>query len=200
MKKSTSLCFTLFLICSVFFASVSPASEEDNSMYQDWSQFKPGSFVVYKASTETMGMTNETEMTYTLKEVTSEKVVLELETVTVSAGVKVESPAETVEIPAKGEWDEMPGDVIGDMGVDVYDVVANGTRVSESTEKITIKETEIEVQQIKVETDEAGNKVTATVWYSDEVPGKMVKSLTEVEGAVPVKSEMVVIDYKAIKE
>jgi hypothetical protein len=199
MKKSANLCFTLFLICGVFFASVSTASEEDNPVYQDWSQFKPGSSVVYKASTETMGMTTEVEMTYTLQEVTSEKVILELKTVTDAAGVKVESPAETMEIPAKGEGDEMFGDV-GDMDVDVYDVVANGTRVSESTEKIEIKGTELEVQQIKVETDEAGSKVTATVWYSDEVPGRMVKSLTEVEGVVPVKSEMVVIDYKTIKE
>ena len=92
------------------------------------------------------------------------------------------------------------GDITGNMGVDVYDVVTNGTRVSESTEKIEIKGIELEVQQIKVETDEAGNKVTATAWYSDEVPGRMVKSLTEVKDVVPVKTEMVVIDYKTIKE
>ena len=199
MKKYLCL-YSVILICSIFLTTVSTASEEDNPMYQDWSQFKPGSFVVYKTSTETAGVTTEVEMTYTLKEITSEKAVFELKTVTIAAGVKVESPAETVEIPAKGEGDEMLGDITGNMGVDVYDVVTNGTRASESTEKIEIKGIELEVQQIKVETDEAGNKVTATAWYSDEVPGRMVKSLTEVKGVVPVKTEMVVIDYKTIKE
>jgi hypothetical protein len=77
----------------------------------------------------------------------------------------------------------------------------DSTQVDEGTETITIKDTEIEAQRVKVQTeDDTGTEITTTVWYSDEIPGGMVKSLTEIENIVPIKAEMVVIDYKAIKE
>lgn len=200
MKRYFKLCFAGILIWSLFFATACLAGEDNNPMYKDWSQYKPGSFVVYKTNTETTGVTSEVEMTYTLKEVTPEKVVLEVKTVTVAAGMKVETPGELIEFPAKGEGDEKGFAMAEGMSIGVSDAIANGTRVDERMEKVKIKDKEIEVQRITVNTeDDAGSEVVVTAWCTEEIPGGMAKSITEVKGFVPVKVEQVVTDFKTIK-
>lgn len=199
MKKYAAVCVVVMLLYGMCAAFVF-AEEADNPVYKDWSAFKPGSFVTYQAKTDTAGVTTEAEMTYTLKEVTPEKIVLEIKTVTIAAGMKVESPGELIEFPAKGESDDaMVGGVDMTGMINVTEMKTDAQTVEESEEELDINGQKITTQRLKVVTEEAGSKVTATLWYSDEIPGRMVKSLTEVAGPVKTTSEMAVIDYKTIK-
>jgi hypothetical protein len=198
MKKYAAICVIvlLYAMCAAF----AVAEEADNPVYKDWSPFKPGSFVTYKAATDAAGVTTEAEMTYTLKEVTPEKVVLEIKMVTIAAGMKVETPGELMEFPAKGEGDDvMVGDIDMTGMVDVTEVKTDAQTVEEGEEELEINGQKITTQRLKVITEDAGSKVTATLWYSDDIPGRMVKSLTEVAGPVKTTSEMTLIDYKTIK-
>jgi hypothetical protein len=186
------------IILSVSVGFTSLADDDVNPVYQDWSAFKAGSFVTYTVKVDTAGMKTETEMSYTLKEVTADKVVLEIKTITEALGMKIEMPGELVEFPARGEGDDMME--TEEMGPNVSEVVANGTVVEEGVEEeLEINGQKIMTVRSKVETEDAGSKVVVTAWLNDEIPGKVVRSITEVKGMMPVVSEMVVIDFHTIK-
>lgn len=195
MKKAFKLCVALVLLYSLF-ASVVCFAEDFGTPYENWSQFKPGSFVTYKVKTETAGVSTETEMTHTLKEVTPQKIVLDTKTVTVVMGNKIESPPVTIELPKDGA---MPADVSGGVEINITDAIGSGTKVEEKKDKIKLKGKEIEATLVKVEVEDVTGKTTVTLWYSDEIPGGTIKSITEVGGVVATKVEMVATDYKAVK-
>lgn len=197
MKSMLRHILLVLVVMSFAFALPTLAAEEPNPVYQEWSSFKPGSFVTYMMTTETAGVKTETELTYTLKEVTAEKIVLEVKTITNTMGMKIETPAEDVEFPATGE----SGGVMGeDMGPHVSEVVAEGTVIEEGVEEeVEINGKKIMAMRTKVETESAGSKAIVTAWHSDEIPGQIVRSLTEVQEMVAVTTEMVVIDYNIVK-
>ncbi len=190
------VCLVLLSLCVAFTAW---AADDVNPAYREWAAFKPGSFVTYMVKADTAGVKTETEMTYTLNEVTADNVVLEVKTVTETMGMKIEGPGESVVFPATGESDDMMG-MDMDMGPNVSQVMANGTVVEEGVEEeLEINGQKIMTVRSKVETEDAGSQVIVTAWYSDEIPGKMVRSLTEVKGMMPVITEMVVTDFNTIK-
>ena len=180
-------CVVLFLAVVVF-TSVSFAGE--NPMYQNWNQFKPGSFVTFKTTVKTAGVTTEMEITYSLKQVTPEKLTMELKTSTTTMGYTVNAPAQTIEIPAEGG---PAGMSIPGVPMNIPQVNVTGTTVSEgSSEKIVIKGKSIDAQKTTVKTAQAN----VSIWISSEIPGGMVKALTETAAATV---KMVASDYKAIK-
>ncbi len=184
----------VFISCLVSTAAFS----QEQTAYENWAQFQPESFVTYKLSTETVGVQTETQMTYTLTEVTPDKVVLQLKTVTETMGMKVEKPDETIEIEKEGGT--MPTAVVTEgVEVNISDAVESGTKIDEKKETVEVNGQEIEALVITVETESAGQKTTVTLWSSDEFPGQTIKSLTQVGGLIAVKAEMAAIDFNAIQ-
>jgi uncharacterized Zn-binding protein involved in type VI secretion len=176
------------LVCGAASAGGPPLVEKpqmvDNPAYQSWAKFKAGSFATLTSTTtqDELVSTN-TKITYTLKEVTAEKVVVEVKTVTVTDEEETELPAETVEYPAKiAKPQEVPGT----------------KTVAEGTKAITVNGKEIATKCVKTETTQDGVTVTTTVWTSESVPGGMVKSVTETGGDMPTTTELVLTDYKAV--
>ena len=175
----------------------SSAMAQEQTAYENWAQFKPESFVTYLISTETAGVQTETQMTYKLVDVTPEHVMLEMTTVTETMGVTVETPGESFEIPKDGGT--MPTPMSEDVvDIDVSDAMENSSRVEEKQETVEVNGQKVEALIIRVETESAGEATTVTFWSSEKFPGQIIKSVTEVGGYVPVKVEMVAIDFQAI--
>lgn len=193
MKKLWSLCGILSLVCCVV-TSVGFAQDEILTPYENWSQFKPGSFVTYKMSTETAGITTKTEITHTLKEVAADKIVLETKSVTETMGMKVDGPVVVLEIPKDGA---MPADMTG--GVDTYTIVSEGSTVEKKEGTIKVKDTEIDAMMIQVEAQDITGNTVVTLWYSPEFPGNTIQSKTEVKGPAAMTTEMMAIDFKVVK-
>jgi hypothetical protein len=182
MKKFTIIMVSLALLAmSSLYAS--------NTMFGSWKQFKPGSFVTYKCTTDAAGVKTEAWLTYTLKNVGANKVTLELKTKTVTMGMTVDGPTQTVEFDASDNSTEMniPG-----LPTAVPTINAAGAQIGGRSEKMTIKGQTIEVQTTTVKTAAA----ESALWYSDSVPGGMVKAQTKTIAADVL---MEVMDFKVIK-
>ena len=163
----------------------------DNPLYKHWAQFKPGSYATLKMTTESMGTTSETLLTQTLKEVTAEKVVVEIKTAVTGGGQKIEQPPTLQDIPAK----------------------ITKIDVAEQEAKDKIEERKQELKEGEEEVDAGGKKLKAKwtqteakygeiviktkVWTSEEVPGQTVKAITSTEGEFASKSTTELVDFKA---
>jgi hypothetical protein len=160
----------------------------DSAYYQQWAKFKPGSFAVVKIVSKAESMNSESTMTYTLKEVTPEKIVVEMKSVTDVNGSKMESPPQTMEYLAKVSEEqkkvEEPGEKIKEGKEDVK--VAAG---SFSTEWVEYKKEYGEGMDMAVK---------SKVWNSEKVPGWTVKMTSEVTGAATSATELELIEYKAM--
>ena len=191
MGKRMVLWLVVLTTCGSFCAAAARAEKIDNPAYQDWARFKPGSFVTYKTVTKMEAMTSETEMTQTLKEVTPEKVLIELVTVMTVAGNEMKMPAMMMEHAAKIEKPEPEGEAAE---------VPKPEEIDKGAEKITVKDKKIETTWVKTKFEYGGTTTTLTVWSSEDIPSGMVKMVADVTGAAASTSEMTLVDFKADKQ
>jgi hypothetical protein len=176
------------LACGAASAGGPPPVEKpqtvDNPAYQSWAQFEAGSYATFTSTTtEDDLVSTSTKITYTLKKVTPDKVVVEIKTVTVSDEGETELPAETLEYPAQ---------------IAKPQEAAGTATVTEGTEAITVNGEKIATKWVRTEATQDEITVTTTVWTSGSVPGGTVKSVTETGGDMPTTTELVLTDYKAV--
>jgi hypothetical protein len=103
------IALSAFALC---FTNAALADEMvDNPNYKHWAQFKPGTFVTMKMTSEidTGAGKQKTESTVTtkLKEVTSEKVVVTMDVVTKMGDQEFKSPPQEMVFPAKIKKEEL---------------------------------------------------------------------------------------------
>ncbi|RCK79537.1 MAG: hypothetical protein OZSIB_4291 [Candidatus Ozemobacter sibiricus] len=158
----------------------------DNPVYQNWARFKPGTRVAYSQTSEVMGNTTESQIVYELVEVTPDKVVVELTGSTTLLGKRTDMPKARLEYPARTD----PADPT------VKNALNARTASTEETldllgGKLTCKVFEATVEQ-------QGSTIKSRFWYSDEIPGSLVKSETIMEKPVQTKTLMV-LSEKVIK-
>lgn len=186
LRKISSVIALVMLVGIRSVVASGPA--EAMSLYANWAQFKPGTFVTYKTNSEMSGMKTQSDLTYKLKDVTQEKVVLEVKTVTEVMGNKIESPASTMEIPKAGQ-----------ASVAIPGVPAGNAQAETKKETLKVKDTDIEANVVTSEVENGGNKTKATVWVSNTFPGLTLKSVVKIAGAASTTTEMTVVDFKLIK-
>ena len=175
-----------FVASCALLLSAGVARADMTSPYESWAKVKPGSSVTIKSLTEAAGQKSESHLTYTLKEVTPDKAVIELKTSMVIQGNKMDLPATTMNIP-KGS-----GGSVGQ----TKPIDTPNAKTSEETVKIGGKEYKCMVTEVN--TDANGMKVKSKSWLSSDVPNLLVKTDTSTEGTVASKTSMEVesVDLK----
>jgi hypothetical protein len=159
---------TLILLAGVAMLVVpAMAGQEmiDNPAYQNWSAFKVGAMSKVEGETKMGPNTTKMEMTYTLKELTDEKAVIEVATVMHVAGQKIEQK-QTQNIPAKIAKPEEPKDA----------------EKTEGTETLTIDGKEVKCKWIETTKKQGAMTIKAKVWSSEKIPGGMAKMESKMEG------------------
>lgn len=186
------------LVIGACLASVAWGDEKvDNPMYKHWAQFKPGSFATLKAQTTTMGVKSETTATTTLKELTADKAVIETKAVSEAAGQKVELPVIKNEIPAKISAEEAKMQIEPPKGKqkDGSEVVD----VQKGKEEIEVMGKKVKTEWTEVKSKVEGQLITAKTWTCEDVPSKVVKVVTKLEGPMASITEVALADFKASK-
>jgi len=164
----------------------------DNPQYEHWSQFKPGTYVVTRSKQVAAGQTTETEVKTELKSVSKEKVVLEMTSVTKMQGQEIAMPPQTFEHPAKYEKPELPEG-------EAEDAETEKPKTKEGEEKIEVAGKKMDTKWYEVVSDNEGFKTHSKSWMSEDMPGQVVKSVTEMVGEMPMNVETRVIEFKVIK-
>jgi len=114
--------------------------------------------------------------------------VIEMEMATLAAGQEMQMPARTIEHPAKIEKAE------GETAE-----AAEPVKVDEGTEELTVNDKKIKSTWVKTEFTREGTTTVSTVWTSDDIPGNVVKMVSEMKGPMASTSETTLIDFKAEK-
>ncbi|MBF0407176.1 MAG: hypothetical protein HQM10_07475 [Candidatus Riflebacteria bacterium] len=182
---------SLMVVLMVFaFACTAFAQDEiDNPMYQKWATFKVGTAAKYKQVTEAAGNKTESEIVYTLVELTPEKAVVEMSGSMVIMGNKTEMPKTKMEHMAKVKKIEMPAQVATET------VEAAKPKVSE--EEVEVPAGKIKCSLTETEAKVGEGAVYSKIWSSDEVPGTMVKMTSTMEK--PIKSDTSITLIEVIK-
>ena len=145
-----------------------------------WNNFKPGSWVKLKSTSEmTMAgrKTNmSTEMKMTLVAKTADKATVETETT--AMGTTTKSKAD---IPLNSTAKGAPAQNPAKMG----------------SETITVAGKSFKCKTAEVQSEANGMKTTTKTWLADEVPGGLVKSESTSTGAMTSKTTMELVDFKA---
>lgn len=154
----------------------------DNAAYKMWTTFKPGAMVKTEMSTVAGDMKSQVETTTTLKEITAEKVVLEMKTAMVMGGTKTEMPAQTMEIPAKVEKSKA--------------APKSDAEVKEGEEEIEVVGKKMKCKWMETKMKQGEMIVTSKVWTTPAIPGSMAKMQSKTEGQVKSESTMKVVEFK----
>jgi len=184
-KSSTVSFVAPLVVClSVLFANA--AVHAGNPMYDSWSKHKAGTNVVLKNVSDMGGNKTETEITYTLIEVTPEKVVVEMKSSMVVMGNKMDVPGMKMDIPAAAP--AAPATPADAPKVD--------SKTSEETVTVDGKDYKTTVSEVKM--DQANSVSTSKSWMCNDVPNLLVKSVTTMEKpmAGTMTTELVKVELK----
>lgn len=154
-------------------------SLQDRETYARWSEFKAGSTVSFKTESLT-GNKAVLEITYTLKDVSKEKVVLEGRGKKTVGGKESEIAAYTLNLFKHEASPQGPRPQKLKEGEEELDV---------AKKKLKCAWTEYSVPDITGPT-----KRTLKVWTSKDVPGWVVRQETRLDGELQSKST--VVDWK----
>ncbi len=169
-------------------ASVGHAEDKvENPLYKNWAQFKPGSYAKLKQITEAVGTTAETVFTYTLKEVTAEKIVVEKKTVAILDGKEKERPPTLLTYPAKITKEE--AEKQKPRGI-----------FAEGQEEIEIAGQKIKTTWVEAEVKKDDRVSRGKLWTSENVPGRTVKMTSSRTHPLKMSSTRELVAFKADRE
>ena len=164
----------------------------DNPQYKQWSAFKPGAMTKLQMTSTSTVDDNETTakmtITMTLKELTAEKAVIEVVTEMVIGGQNITMPAQNQEIPAKVA-ESAAGQPAAPPGVKV-------TKKGEGDEEIAVGDKKYNAHWIEYQMSSDQFEATSKVWTTAEVPGGLLKSVTESTKPIKSKSTMELVEFK----
>jgi len=166
------------------FSLVARAEMIDNPTYKAWAAQKVGTSVKMRMLSEAAGNKTKMETTTTLTELTPDKAVVEAKTTMEVSGQKMDLPAQKQEIPAK------------------IDNAGKGTTgpkpdVKESEETVDVGGKSYKCKVTESTSEAGGNKTTAKVWMCPEVPGGMVKMVSNTDGQIKSTTTMELVEVAA---
>jgi len=173
MRRVTAPVFAaLFASCAL--ASTVEADEVESPIYRSWANFKVGTTITLRSVTGAKDREVQTTTTQRLTESNNERVVLEVVVTSDSTGQKVENRPQTYVY--KRMFPLFPGVKKEDIGKP-----PGSQDQGEETIELGGKKYKAQWYGSKGQT-EAGPSISKT-WMSDEVPGKLLKSITRVPAA-----------------
>jgi hypothetical protein len=170
MFRSPAAVLLAILVASAVAPGAS-AESIDSPIYKSWARHKVGTTITHVSVTEARGRKIETTTTYKLLELTDEKAVIETTVVSDATGTKVEQAPTTSQV--KREFVLLAGVKKGEIGKP-RGVLKRG----EETLSVAGRRYKAHWYDTKGQT-EVGESFTRT-WLSDEVPQKILKSVTRV--------------------
>lgn len=187
MRKGMSILWSVLVLCGLAVSSAPAEERVENPEYRHWAQFKPGSFSVLKTVMTTDGKKTEITVTTTLKKVHIGKVVLEMTRVSKAGGKEHKTPPTTRQIPSKISKEK------------AKELTDPEGKVKDGTEELEVAGKRIATEWVEVKREKGGTTFTTRTWKSDEVPGRVVKTVTSVRGKVESTTESIVIKFEARK-
>jgi hypothetical protein len=188
------------LLASIGFA------EERSTAYDYWMTLKPGSFITFQCRSSGAGGSREWRMTFTLKQVTPQAVVIDYRK-PYPAGAKPTAQQRDV-LPGR-QFTFEPHDVPEespnlfaahfDFNPYAYLQTSAETTLAETPEDITVKNNKIRVARAESRFGTDAVRTTITIWRSEDVPGRIVKCLRRTEGATALMSEYEAVDFLMVK-
>ena len=170
-----------FLVCLLSLFSLSVLAEQiDNSEYKSWAQFKPGSLLKTKFTTNNNGNISESETTDTLLEVLPDKVIVESKSVTIVSGQRNDVPARKKQIAAKTPAPRSRPNA--------------QVTVKESEETIKVLGKSYKCKVRETTTKYPAGTSTNTQWLCDQVPGGTAKSTTSSVGTFNTTSSIEILE------
>ena len=165
----------------------------ENPIYKHWAQFKPGTFVVLEQINETGDEKSVTITTYTLKEVTARKAVVEMKQVAKMGDETFENepqieehPAtytvEKTEAPPEHQQQELPG-----------------YKMEKGEEKLEVAGQKVATEWLRTEFKQGPMMMVTKTWTSDKFPGQVVKTVMESTGEYPTKTTTRVVKFEIKK-
>ncbi|MBF0548446.1 MAG: hypothetical protein HQM08_28685 [Candidatus Riflebacteria bacterium] len=179
----------IFLVFSTFLAwQTSFAFDEliDNPNYQNWSKFKVGTIVKYQQVGEKDGKQIVLgDLTYTLAELTPEKVVVEMtQTIFLSDQIS-EFPNSQMQYSAKIKK------------ADSGSVKQLSPAPDESDEEIEVPAGKFKCHAIESSNHFEGASFSTKIWSNKDIPGALVKNTTNTEE--PKKSTTSIVLVQVVK-
>jgi hypothetical protein len=176
----------LTILALVVVGAVSRAEPMENPEFASWSKFKPGTSLTMKTVSQLKDIKSEVKVTTKLVEVGAEKLVLEMESISVLNGMEFKAPAMKRDVPKTVDVPKTPEQAVAKPGK------PEGT-TEEGTETVKVSGTEVKTKWFKYKSKANGVEVDGQTWTSDEIPGGMVKMLTN---AGETKMTMEVVEFK----
>ena len=189
MLKGCTAAIVVFSLCATTLAD----ELVDNPRYQDWAKYKPGTFI--RTVTVTGGNRKMNIFrTSTLKEVTPEKVVLEMKSSMEMPGMPPKETAVVVVEAAKIEKSKL-----GDETVDIEQILKhpNFKLINKGSEDLNMGGKTCKCNWYEVEVEQQGRKLARKYWLCNDVPDKLVKTEFELgEGT----SSTALVAFEAVAE
>jgi hypothetical protein len=153
------------------------AAEEmvENPQYQSWARHKPGTNVVMQMTTVAQGQNMNMEITQTLKDVKPDQLTVEVVNKMDMMGQKHEMPAQTVTVMAKVPKSEAD--------VNKLPAGVKGTAKEAANETVTVAGKTYDCKVTEFSGEAQGTKSKGKVWRHDDVPGMVLKTEMNFEGA-----------------
>ena len=184
MLKVCAVSVAAVVVC----ASILAADLVDNPRYQEWAKYKPGTLVKMDLSTVAGGMNMKSSITTTLKEVTPEKVVLEIKTSMPILGVAPQESARITIEPAKIE--------MADIKPTNPEQMPNCKVINKGTEDLKIGDKTYKCNWYEMEMEQQGVKFNTKYWTCDDILDKLVKSETKMSMG---NTSMIMSEFKVVK-
>jgi hypothetical protein len=176
-------CF-MSLLALMVLANVTRAEPVDNPEFTSWAKFPAGSSVTMKTVTQLKDFKSEVKVTSKLVSVAADKLVIETESITVVNGMEFKGPPMKRDVLKKVDVPKAADPA-------VPPVKPEG-KTESGTETLKIAGTEVKTKWTKFQTKANGTDVESQTWTSEDVPGMMVKVVTN-SGETKMTMELVEI-------
>ncbi len=176
--------------------------------YKYWSQFVPSTYIVFRYGMKSTGSSLEILKKFTLQEVSPEAVVLEYAESPfpplknpVPPGMSSVYRRSYIEFRQADESFKAQDLLGGELGFHALSTLSDsrGARAFEGFEEFELKGTKVRASRVKMVFGSRGTRSTITLWLSEQVPGKVVKFVREIEGDVAFREEVQAEEFVAIK-
>ena len=168
-----AICF--FILTTIFAATSARSEEVDHPSYTSWVGQPIGTVIKERSETDTHGHILTTTTTTTLKEMKPDKAIFTVQRVSNATGSEVESAPEPYELIRK--FPLFPGVKRENIGKPT-DAVATGAETLELAGR-TIPAVWFDTKT----KGDGGLDVITRTWMADNVPGRLLKSVTRIPKA-----------------
>jgi len=163
--------FAILFLGLALSSAQSLAQKLESPVYKSWSQFPVGTEITIRSITEAKGQSIQTTTTINLIKITDDAITLESVTVSNATGFEIEEPPQTYKV---GRYFRPRGGSNPGRSKNPTDEGEEEIEIAGSVYRATWYDTEGKT--------EAGPSYGRN-WYSDEVPGRLLKSVIRVPAA-----------------